>query len=81
MRKVCFTNKNNSIIEIIIEPAAEAFELNPQQTAIIEIEESAEFSDSLEIEHYSDSILVHEGRQMNLKIYVEKELVYYTDYP
>jgi len=78
MREICLTNNNAIEIELVIEPTAESFFLKPKQMVLIKIFENENFSDPLDIEYSARTILIYEGRQMSLEIYLDKKLIYHT---
>lgn len=78
MKNINFTNKRSTTVELLVEPAAEAIELKPNQMAEIQILDVGKYLDPLEIVYDDDFVTIYEGREMQLKIYVDGELIYFT---
>lgn len=78
---ITIKNKENYLIELIIEPTAEYIELQPNQEAVIKLTYLEDVNeDRLVIEYYKDSIVIYQEFYMDIKIFVEGDLKYYTDY-
>lgn len=77
--KEIFVNKKALPIQVIIEPIAENFELQPGQKAVFEIDYDI-ISTPMTFEIWDDTLVVYEEAGIGLKVYVDDVLVYYSDY-
>ena len=80
-KTITFHNKTDKNVQVYIEPAAESFILLSDKKAIFKIYYIEDIkTDPFDIEFDNDSISVYEGQGMLLKIFIDEQLVYYTDY-
>ena len=76
-----FKNESGSKIEVLIEPAAEYFDLDIGESILIEFEHMSKLvSDALSIVFQQEMLIIYEMRQCTMKIYKANDLVYYTSY-
>lgn len=81
VNKLSFKNENKSKIEVLIEPAAEYFDLDIGESILIEFEQISElFNDELSMVLQDGTLVIYELRQCTMKIYKATELVYFTSY-
>ena len=79
IKKQILTNNRNGVIEIAVEPAAEYFDLKPGESATLEIVYGADsYPMSFEIDE--DTFTIFQEYGIGLKIYINDDLKYYTDY-
>ena len=76
-----FKNDGGSKIEVLIEPAAEYFDLDIGESILIEFEQiSKSVDDTLSVVLQQELLIIYEMRQCTMKIYKANDLVYYTSY-
>lgn len=75
IKKEIFENKKKSSIEIIIEPMAQNFILQPDQKAIFELTFN-EKSLPMTLQIWDDSVVIFEEAGAMLKLYINDVLLY-----
>ena len=79
VKKINFQNNSSKIMEVFVEPDAEAFDLAIGQEITIEIENlRSKFNDDFGFELDDNVLTIHQPRQSDIKIYIGQELVFYS---
>lgn len=79
VEKIKFKNNTTRKIEVLVEPSAEYIDLMPNHTIRMEfIKVKTEFNDELSMVLENDMLIIYESRQLDMKIFVNDELKYFT---
>ncbi|TAG58244.1 MAG: hypothetical protein EAZ27_01705 [Cytophagales bacterium] len=78
VEKIEFKNSSNKLLEVIVEPDADSFNLEPKQKMLIYIENVRfEYKDEFAFEHDGCILTIHQPRQSNIEIFINEQKIFY----